>query len=248
MQATSFKRLQEKTIEQVAGDDVVRRRRVLSDVGTCYFNVLQRLLKSKKEKKLKSNKKNHKNRSANKIKNNGECHEWDIWHFHKGIKHYSLIQQRHPLANPKSPSLLTHPGNLLPMCNHHHSLSLPNTATLSQESSHIENHTLVHPAPTSSRSTKGGQETSAHMRRTLRCSPGERDVNRRAVNLRGPRAERTSQHRKIHNFSTSFLLFPFSCSAGSFSIPTSNSSSASPTRISSPSRSHLAVRTRPQRP
>jgi len=43
----------------------------------------RRLLKSKKKKKnLKSNKKNHKNQSANKIKNNGECHEWDIWHFH----------------------------------------------------------------------------------------------------------------------------------------------------------------------
>jgi len=53
-----------------------------------------------------------------------------------------------PLPNPKPTNILTHPRNLLlPMCNHHHSLSHPNTTILSQVSPHGTNHALVHPAP-----------------------------------------------------------------------------------------------------
>jgi len=53
-----------------------KSERAISDAHRC-------LLKSKKKKK------NHKNQSANKIKNNGECHEWDIWHFHNDLPDFA---------------------------------------------------------------------------------------------------------------------------------------------------------------
>ena len=117
-----------------------------------------------------------------------------------------------------------------------------NTTALSQAFPHGTHPTFVHPAPYFVEKTNG--DTNARMRSTTHCSPGERDVNRRAADFSsvsgvpgvdqagGPREKRTSQYRPICHYCTSLFLFSLSTSVGLSPISTSNPSSSSPTGIS----------------
>ncbi|EDQ98279.1 uncharacterized protein LACBIDRAFT_304708, partial [Laccaria bicolor S238N-H82] len=157
-----------------------------------------------------------------------------------------LIQQPHdPLPNPKPPDLLTQGTSsfqwvITPA-------AYPSNTTALSQASPLHTALIIPssmPLHTSSRTSKGGRDTSARMRSTIRCSPGQRDSNRRAANsfsssgvpgvdqARGPREKRTSQHRAICHFSTSLLLSYLSTPVGSLPISTSNPSSSSHTRIS----------------